>query len=178
MHVECSRWRPRCISILSRTVLRNVPRNLAVSRRIGPRTLAPSVSGRVGLGAEKCGATANLRTEIMDFRGFDSSRILMLRVGIPRPIGDFPESLSQAILVGVGVVVLIYYIDKYTILIHIYIYIYTHTYIHIYIYIYIYTYTYYIHNVYVLGDWALLASGSCSCASCCYPLCRLLLWYR
>ena len=45
--------------------------------------------------------TANLRTKIMDFRGFDSSRILMLRGGIPRPIGDFPESLSQAILVGI-----------------------------------------------------------------------------
>ena len=53
------------------------------------------------LGSEKCDATANLRTEIMDFRGFDSSRILMLRGGIPRPIGDFPESVSQAILVGI-----------------------------------------------------------------------------
>ena len=45
--------------------------------------------------------TANLRTDIMDFRGFDSSIILIIRGGIPRPTGDFPESLSQAILVGI-----------------------------------------------------------------------------
>ena len=45
---------------------------------------------------------ANLPTNIVDFRGFDSSLIiLILRGGIPRPIGDFPESLSQAILVGI-----------------------------------------------------------------------------
>ena len=36
----------------------------------------------------------------MDFRGFDSSIILNLRGGIPRTIGNFPESLSHAILVG------------------------------------------------------------------------------
>ena len=34
----------------------------------------------------------------MDFRGVDSSRILNLRGGIPRPIGNFPEGLSQIIL--------------------------------------------------------------------------------
>ena len=45
--------------------------------------------------------TANLRTKILDFREFDSSIILILRGGIPRPIGNFPESLSQAILVGI-----------------------------------------------------------------------------
>ena len=44
--------------------------------------------------------TANLRTKILDFSEFDSSRILILRGGIPRPIGNFPESLSQAILSG------------------------------------------------------------------------------
>ena len=42
--------------------------------------------------------TANLRTEILDFRESGSSRILILRGGIPRPIGNFPESLRQAIL--------------------------------------------------------------------------------
>ena len=36
----------------------------------------------------------------MGFRGFDSSTILILMGGIPRPIGDFPESLIQAMLVG------------------------------------------------------------------------------
>ena len=45
--------------------------------------------------------TANLQTNILDFRGFDQSRILRLRVGIPRPAGNFPESLSQRILVGI-----------------------------------------------------------------------------
>ena len=45
-------------------------------------------------------ATANLPTKIVDFRGFDSSIMLILRGGIPRPIWDFPESLSQAMLVG------------------------------------------------------------------------------
>ena len=40
----------------------------------------------------------------MDFRGFDSSRILILRGGIPRPIGDSPECLTQAMLVGVMLV--------------------------------------------------------------------------
>ena len=36
----------------------------------------------------------------MDFRGFDSSIILIIRGGILRPIGDAPESLTQAMLVG------------------------------------------------------------------------------
>ena len=40
----------------------------------------------------------------MDVGGFDSSIILIRRGGIPRPIGDFPESLSQAILVGMMLV--------------------------------------------------------------------------
>ena len=44
--------------------------------------------------------TANLRTD-MDFRGFDSSIILILRGGILMSNGDFLESLSQAILVGI-----------------------------------------------------------------------------
>ena len=49
-------------------------------------------------------STPNLPTSIMDFRGFDSSTILILRGGIPRPIKDFPECLSQAILGGVMLV--------------------------------------------------------------------------
>ena len=40
----------------------------------------------------------------IDVRGLDSSIILVLRGGIPRPIGNFPESLSQAILVGIVLV--------------------------------------------------------------------------
>ena len=45
--------------------------------------------------------TANLRTIIMAFRGFDSSIILILRSGILMSKGDFPESLDQAIVVGI-----------------------------------------------------------------------------
>ena len=40
-----------------------------------------------------CYVTANLRTNIVDFRGFDSSTILILRGGILISIGDFPEML-------------------------------------------------------------------------------------
>ena len=73
--------------------------------------------------------TANLRTKIPDFRGFDSSRVVSLRVGISRPVGNFPESLSQRILgmILVGICVRIY--------IYIYVYMYINIYIHIYIYI-------------------------------------------
>ena len=52
-------------------------------------------------GDRACAGTADLRTKILDVRGFDSSRLLILRGGIPRPIGNSPESLSQAILVGI-----------------------------------------------------------------------------
>ena len=48
--------------------------------------------------------TANLRTTSLDFRGFDSSVFLILRGGIPRPVGNLPESLRQAILVGIVLV--------------------------------------------------------------------------
>ena len=47
---------------------------------------------------------ANLRTYLMDFRGFDSIIILILRGGILMSIGNFPESSSQAILVGIMLV--------------------------------------------------------------------------
>ena len=48
--------------------------------------------------------TADPPTNIVDFGGFDSSTILILRGGILMSIGDFPESLSQAMLVGVMLV--------------------------------------------------------------------------
>ena len=47
--------------------------------------------------------TANPPTNIVDFRGFDSSIILIWRGGILVSIGDFPEGLSQAVLVGSNV---------------------------------------------------------------------------
>ena len=69
--------------------------------------------------------TANLRSRILNVRGFDSSRVLMPRGGIPRSIWDFPEIMIQRILAGV-----------YT---YIYIYIYIHIIcMNIYTYIYIY----------------------------------------
>ena len=39
----------------------------------------------------------------MGVRGFDSNMILVLRGGILMSIGDFPESLGQAVLVGCNV---------------------------------------------------------------------------
>ena len=51
-----------------------------------------------------CSGTHNLHTNIVDFGGFDSSIMFCLMGGIPRPIGDFPESLSQAMLVGIMLV--------------------------------------------------------------------------
>ena len=47
--------------------------------------------------------TPNLPTTIVDFRGFDSNIILILRGGILRPIADFLESLSQTMLVECNV---------------------------------------------------------------------------
>ena len=45
--------------------------------------------------------TANVRIKILDFGGLDSSRILILRGGILRSVGNLPESLSQGILLGI-----------------------------------------------------------------------------
>ena len=44
---------------------------------------------------------ADLPTNLLDFGGFDLSIILILRGGILRSIGSFPEVLSQQILVGI-----------------------------------------------------------------------------
>ena len=45
--------------------------------------------------------TVNLRAKILDFRGFDSSIILILRGGILMSTGNFPEVSSQGILAGI-----------------------------------------------------------------------------
>ena len=39
--------------------------------------------------------TANRRTKTLDFRGFDSSRILSLRGEFPRPIGECPGKFGS-----------------------------------------------------------------------------------
>ena len=49
----------------------------------------------------------------LGFGGFDSSIIFILRGGIRRPLGESPESLSQAILVGIMLVGRLGVIHKY-----------------------------------------------------------------
>ena len=44
---------------------------------------------------------ANLCTTILDFRGFDSNIILILRGGILMSIGDFQQVLSQGVVAGI-----------------------------------------------------------------------------
>ena len=44
---------------------------------------------------------ANLRTKILDFRGFDSSRILMLRDGNSHVHREFPAKFEKRILLGI-----------------------------------------------------------------------------
>ena len=51
-----------------------------------------------------CICSANVPTNIAGFRGFDSSQFLISRGGVPRPIGNFPESSSQAMLGGIMLV--------------------------------------------------------------------------
>ena len=43
-------------------------------------------------------SAANLRSEIPDFRGFDSSGVSVQRGGTLRPAGNFPDILSRRIL--------------------------------------------------------------------------------
>ena len=50
------------------------------------------------------GSTPNPPTNIVGFRGLDSSIILILRGGIIMSIVHFPASLSQAMLVGIMLV--------------------------------------------------------------------------
>ena len=87
---------------------------------------SPSESRGCRTTASKEATTPNPPTDIVDFRGFDSSRILILRGEILMYIGDFPEDLSQAIFVRTVLV------GRLSVLCIVYIYIYI--YIHIYIY--------------------------------------------
>ena len=50
---------------------------------------------------ERSGIRPILVLRFWILRGFDSSIISISRGGLPRPIGDFPKSLSQAILAGI-----------------------------------------------------------------------------
>ena len=71
------------------------PRPRCERTRVRPCMLARRPASR------GCAGMPNLRAKILDCRGFDSSTILMLRGGILMSIGEFPESLSQAILAGI-----------------------------------------------------------------------------
>ena len=62
------------------------------------------LAGRVNGQNRVSEGTPDLPTNIAGFRGFDSSVILILRGGILRYIGDYPESLIQAMLVGIMLV--------------------------------------------------------------------------
>ena len=109
--------------------------------------------------------TASLRTKILDFRGFDSRVISILRGGIVMSIGIFPDVLNRRILVGIilvggsGVIRWPHWGNPHQdppdiyVYICIYIYIYIHVNIflcmcNIYIYIYIYIYYCYHHLYY------------------------------
>ena len=75
-----------------------------INKHIGPAAFAaPAAAAQVAAGQDLTD-TGNLRTNIMDFRVFDSSRILILRGGLLMSKGNFPEDLSQAILVGIMLV--------------------------------------------------------------------------
>ena len=99
---------------------------------------------------------ANLRTKILDFRGFHSSRILISRGGTLMSLGNLPESLSQRILVGIilvgrlGVACGLAAHRQILYCLTLYIYIYIHIYICIIImYIYIYMYMYISLSIYL-----------------------------
>ena len=62
-----------------------------------PRASMPEAAARLG----SAPATAHLPTNIVDFGGFDSSIILILRGGILMSMGIFPEGSSQGILAGI-----------------------------------------------------------------------------
>ena len=82
-----SSYAPTCAALKYTAVCCKTGRQLAFDHRL-----------QAGRPARRI--TANLRTKTLNFGGFDSSRILMLRRGILMFIGIFLESLSQQILVG------------------------------------------------------------------------------
>ena len=93
--------RERCIYVLYIYIYIYIHMSLACGLSIGVcfRDSVPSASA--GLGNLVSIRPISVRTEILDFAGFDSSRILVLRGGIPRHTGNFPESVSQQILAGI-----------------------------------------------------------------------------
>ena len=101
----------QCGACMRATLSRESPRDPGIlSRRVFPtREHSPGrvLEGYAGYG-EHLGHGGYVRpipVLILWISGFDSSTILILWGGILMSIGDFPESLSQAISVGVMLLV-------------------------------------------------------------------------
>ena len=80
--------------------LHNSPQFSAVLRETTKRITQKNTQQILAPEISYSGSTSNVPTKMLDFRRFDSSIILISRGGIPRPVGDFPESLTRAMLVG------------------------------------------------------------------------------
>ena len=63
--------------------------------------LAQTALDKPSLCRREIKSMANLRTKIPDFRGFDSSRTLILRCGILMSTGSIPVILRQSSLVRI-----------------------------------------------------------------------------
>ena len=92
---------PKCQMGLGKVARVCVPRALPSAKPLpeSPRS-SPEATGSTRYATAPSGGTADLRTKTLDFRGFDSSRILILRGGILMSIGNFPERFSRATFVG------------------------------------------------------------------------------
>ena len=64
-----------------------------------PRSASPNFTSRC-TSATPISHTANLRTKNLDIRGFDSSRIIIVRGGILMSMGVFPEMILVGIILG------------------------------------------------------------------------------
>ena len=79
----------------------STPKFLVCSTPGGARSVHAAFFTRSEPRLRQTHLTANLRTRILNFRGLDSSLILILRCGILMSIGNFPESSSRQILAGI-----------------------------------------------------------------------------
>ena len=68
------------------------------------RLHAPPERDVAEVGGSDSGCLLRMPTKILDFGGFDSGRILILRRGILRSIGNCTAVLSLRILVGINLV--------------------------------------------------------------------------
>ena len=83
--------------------LRAIYGHFAGTPFIQPRLVSVKTCVLIACFANAC-TTPNLPTNIVDFKGLDSSAIFISKGGILMSIGNLPESLSQAMLVGIMLV--------------------------------------------------------------------------